>query len=144
MPTIFDRSSFPENCLTHHGTAEFWEELGRTIASFSFLEYSVANADFALSSTHQFKTKEEFEAAYKSWEKILQASLTGGLKQRIALLKAHFNGDDRIPKSVAKGIVCRLKEIVDWRNVLCHGAWLQFNEDGSISRRFFKRDSKGF
>ena len=39
--------------------------------------------------------------------------------------------DSRVPHAAREDVVERLKELRPWRNALCHGAWLSFDEDGS-------------
>jgi len=54
-----DISLFP----THHQSAEFWESLGRAVATFSFLEEVLGKAIFALTATRKY-SEDEIEKAF--------------------------------------------------------------------------------
>ena len=46
-PDRVDRNKLPAEWPTHRGTPAFWEELGRTVAAFGFLEDTLAKATHA-------------------------------------------------------------------------------------------------
>ena len=48
-----DCAQLPANYLTHRHGAEFWEALGRAVATFGFLEWVLGRAIFALIGTRK-------------------------------------------------------------------------------------------
>ena len=143
MSFVVDRACLPEDWPTNRGPSEFWEELGRTIATFSHLEDMMARAWFGLTATRKFEDMEQAEAAFPEWEKALKQSLTDSLRSLTKKLKKAFNNDDRVLDDVADAYLARLNEVRVWRNALCHGAWQAFQEDGSVCLRYFRRTAEG-
>ena len=141
-PTI-DRARLPEHWPTNRAPGEFWETLGRTVATFSHLEDMMVRAWFGLTSTHGFEDMEQAGAAFPNWERDLKSSLTDSLHLLARKLERAFKDDDRIPDDFANAFLARLSEIRIWRNALLHGAWQEFREDGSVELRHFKRGNEG-
>lgn len=143
MPLVVDRARLPENWPTNRGSGAFWEELGRTVATFSHLEDMMARALLGLTATREFEDMKQVEAAFPEWEKALKESLTDSLYSLTNKLKKAFNDDDRVPDEVARTYLVRLDELRVWRNALCHGAWQGFEKNGSVVLRHFKRGDEG-
>ena len=57
--------------------------------------------------------------------------------------RSTFKDDDRVPDEVSGAFLARLDEVRVWRNALCHGAWQEFREDGSVGLRYFRRGDEG-
>jgi hypothetical protein len=51
---IVDRSRLPSGFPTHWHSSEFWETLGRTVATFGFLEQALGKAIFSFTTTREF------------------------------------------------------------------------------------------
>ena len=119
MPPVVDRARLPEYWPTNRGSSAFWEELGRTVATFSHLEDMMARAWFGLTATREFKNMEQAEAAFPKWEKEFKESLTDSLNSLTKKLKKAFNDDDRVPDEVARAYLARLDKLRVWRNVQC-------------------------
>lgn len=143
MPLIVDRARLPEDWPTNRGSSAFWEQLGRTVATFSHLEDMMARAWFGLTASREFEDMEQAEVAFPDWEKALKGSLTESLHSLARKLKKAFNEDDRVPNEVAGAFLARLDELRVWRNALCHGAWQGFQDDGSVDLRHFRRTAEG-
>ena len=143
MPLVVDRARLPEHWPTNRGSSAFWEQLGRTVATFSHLEDMMARAWFGLTATREFENMEQAQAAFLEWEKALKVSLTDSLHSLTKKLKRAFNDDDRVPTEVAGAYLARLDELRVWRNALCHGAWQGFEDDGSVGLRHFRRGDDG-
>ena len=143
MPRVVDRPRLPEDWPTNRGSPAFWEELGRTVATFSHLEDMAARAYFGLTATRQFEDWDQAEAAFPQWEKELKQSLTDSLYSLTSKLRKAFADDDRVPDQFAADIVTRLDELRVWRNALSHGAWHGFEADGSTCLRHFKYTPDG-
>ena len=142
-PDRVDRNKLPAEWPTHRGTPAFWEELGRTVAAFGFLEDTLARAYFALTATREYASIGEAEAAFPKWRTKLERSLTDTLASLTSKVGEAFENDDRVPADVGSDIVRRLHELAIWRNALCHGAWVRFDADGSACLRYFRRTSDG-
>ncbi len=143
MLLVVDRARLPDDWPTNKGSSAFWEQLGRTVATFSYLEDMMARAWFGLTATRQFEDMEQAEAAFPQWEKALKESLTDSLRSLTDKLKRSFNDDDRVPDEVAGAFLARLEELRVWRNALCHGAWQDFREDDTVGLRYFRRGDAG-
>lgn len=76
-----DRDRLPALYPTHLHRPEFWEVLGRTVATFGFLEEVMAKAVFALTGTREIP-EEELTATFEKWIPKLERALSdplGGL-----------------------------------------------------------------
>lgn len=142
-PDRVDRSKLPAEWPTHRGTPAFWEELGRAVAAFGFLEDTLARAYFGLTATREYASIGEAEAAFPKWRTNLERSLTDTLASLSSKVGEAFENDDRVPADVGSDIVRRLHELAVWRNALCHGAWVRFDADGSAGLRYFRRTRDG-
>ena len=142
-PVRVERNKLPAEWPTHRGTPAFWEELGRTVAAFGFLEDTLARACFALTATREYADSGEAEAAFPKWRTKLERSLTDTLASLTSKIGEAFENDDRVPADVGSDIVRRLHKLAVWRNALCHGAWVRFDADGSAWLRYFRRTGDG-
>jgi len=75
---IIDRDSLPPMFPTHRNTPQFWEQLGRTIATYGFLEEVLGKAIFAFTATRRY-SPEEIDVAYQAWLPQLERALTDQL-----------------------------------------------------------------
>lgn len=69
-----DHDSLPRLFPTHRHSPEFWEHLGRTIATFGFLEDVLGKGIFAYTATRQCP-EDELQAAYEAWIPRLKLAL---------------------------------------------------------------------
>lgn len=135
----------PELYPTGEYSAQFWEHLGRAIATFSFLEGILKRAIFAFTATRRYGSAEETEAAYEAWLLQLQQVLTDQLWKLAEKYgeAVRNNGDSTILNVHA--LVDEIKEAAKIRNVLCHGAWLNIpNEEGKAVPFFVNKNNKKF
>lgn len=63
---LLDRDRLPSDFPTHRHSSEFWEQLGRAVATFGFLEEILKKAIFALTATRPY-TPDEIEEAFSKW-----------------------------------------------------------------------------
>ncbi|WP_394256226.1 hypothetical protein [Vibrio harveyi] len=111
----------PEQFPTHNHSPLFWESLGRTIATYGFLEETLLKAIFALSVTKEIPENEELELAYEKWVELIDRSLSDQLGNLID----SFGKQARIHQIATSDIVLLvhdLHEASKLRNVLCHGS----------------------
>lgn len=104
--------------------------MGRTIATFGFLEEVLGKAIFVLESTRDFPSEEEAAKEFEKWAPKLPELLTGTLKP---LADRYFRAAKYNPKFStlnADELVDGIKKASDIRNVLCHGSWRTPDETG--------------
>lgn len=140
---IIDRNRLPEMFPTHRHPPQFWEHLGRAVASFGFLEEVLGKAIFAASATRQYPPH-ELDAAYKKWASQLEKALTGQLK---SLADLYGKTIREHPDANAEGVselVTAIKHAADYRNVLCHGSWRVPDANGASIPLFVNQKGEVF
>lgn len=132
---IVNVDSLPERFPTHRHPSSFWESLGRTVATFGFLEESLAKAIFSFTATRPFD-ETEVHAEFEKWLPQLERALTdtlGGLIDRFGkAVRDH-------PNSTIEDIECLLddlRKVSEIRNVLCHGSWNKVPDANGASKPF--------
>jgi hypothetical protein len=78
MSSEIDRSRLNPQFPTQFHEAELWEQLGRTVAAFGFLEDVLVKAIFAFTGMREYKD-EDVPKALDKWRKQLEAAITGTL-----------------------------------------------------------------
>jgi len=129
-----DRDALPPDWPVNQGPAVFWQELGKTVAAFGYLEHVLASTCYALLATGQRAAallEADDNAALSEWWKRLVHSRTDSLRPLTVELDRVLTEAGRVPRAVREDLVVRLDELRPWRNALCHGAWLSVAEDGS-------------
>lgn len=136
--SFVDRKSLPVLFPTHSHPALFWEQLGRTIATFGFLEEVLGKAIFAFSGTRKYDAH-EIEGAYEAWLPTLEGAL---IDQLFYLAKSY----ERAVRENQDSTVANVSELVDSikkaasiRNVLCHGSWRVPDNEGKSLPLFVNR-----
>ncbi|MDP2620035.1 MAG: hypothetical protein Q8P46_07645 [Hyphomicrobiales bacterium] len=116
--------NLPPNFPTHRHSAEFWEALGRTVATFGFLEQMLGKAVFSFTATRRIPD-DEIEAEYERWLPTLKRALSdplGGLiKSYCKAVRANSNAT--ITEADLDDLLNDLRKVSTYRNVLCHGSW---------------------
>jgi hypothetical protein len=119
---VVDIKNLPSLFPTHRHSAMFWEHLGRTIATFGFLEEVLGKAIFAFTATTRYP-ESEVEAAFEKWLPTLERALIDQLAGLIdAYGKAVRNNSEATIKNL-DDLLCELRKASVIRNVLCHGSW---------------------
>ncbi len=72
---IIDIDALPDFYPTNRHNSAFWEALGRVVASFGFLEKTLAKAIFAFTATKPY-SEEEVKKALDEWMPKLQIALS--------------------------------------------------------------------
>lgn len=119
---IVDQQQLPTDYPTHRHSAHFWEQLGRTVATFGFLEQTLGKAIFALTATRHYDDA-DLASAYEKWLPTLERAVSdplGGLVNTYGrALKEHpevrFEGQAELLED--------LRSASALRNALCHGSW---------------------
>lgn len=140
---IIDRSGLPEQWPTHRHAPEFWEQLGRTVATFGFLEEVLGKAIFAYTATRQYSTEDEVQSAYAAWLPTLERALTETLKPLADDYGKAVRSNSGNTTENVEELVAAIKEASEIRNVICHGSWRTPDPDGR-SLPFFVNKRKEF
>lgn len=137
-----DPKTLPNNFPTQRHTANFWEYLGRTIASFGFLEEILKRAIFAFRSTRPI-FDEEYEKEINEWLKQMETTLKDPLGPLIQSYKdaVRKNGKSAKINLDFDDLIKKLGEVKDYRNALCHGSWRPPDNQGK-SIPFFVNNRK--
>ena len=129
-----DRDVLPPDWPVNQGPAVFWQELGKTVAAFGYLEHILASTCYALLATGE-RAAALLEAndheAMRRWTERLLNSQTDSMHRLTLELSRVLDETGLVPRAVREDLVARLDELRPWRNALCHGAWLSVAEDGS-------------
>ena len=127
------RNHFPTDWPVDQGPSDFWQELGRTVAVFGYLEYILASTCYALLATGE-RAKALMDAdddrAISQWFNRIQRTQVDSMYGLILEFERVMCESNRVPHKVREDLVERLKELKPWRNALCHGAWLSIKDDG--------------
>lgn len=142
--SVIDRNRLPAFYPTHRHSAQFWEHLGRAVATFGFLEEVLGKAIFAFTATRRYDGTEEAEAAYEAWLPQLQQALTDQLWNLAEKYgKAVRSNTDSTISNIDE-LVNDIKEATKLRNVLCHGSWRMPDEAGKSLPLFVNKNNKKF
>ena len=128
-----DRDAIPAGWPMPQGPDIFWQELGRTIAAYGHLEQMLGSACYALliapENVEAFLQSPMGNAASR-WIERIRRTWVDALHGLISEFDRGLHEAGRIPHAVREGLVADLKLLRPWRNALCHGAWLDVDEDG--------------
>lgn len=138
---IVDLDGLPALFPTHKHSPEFWEYLGRTIATFGYLEEVLGKAIFAFTATRRYAA-DEIDAAFQTWLPQLERALTDPLSN---LAESYEKSVRENPASIIENVselVHMIKETGKIRNVLCHASWRAPDTDGKSFPLFVAQKSK--
>ena len=123
-----ERSMFADDWPVNQGASVFWQELGKTVATFGYLEHILAKTCYVVLATSERAAdlSDADDEAVSRWYKRLMRSQTDSLRGLTDELGRVLAEDGRVPHAVREDLVKRLEELRPWRNALCHGAWLDF------------------
>lgn len=133
-----DQDNLPPLFPTHKNLSQFWEQLGRTIATFGFLEEILGRAIFAITATRPYET-DEIEGAYEKWSRTLEMALTDPLSSLADKYGKEIQQHPDKKISNVDDIVEKIKKAAFIRNVLCHASWGPAGADGKTLPRFVSR-----
>jgi len=120
---IIDRDSLPAKWPTHRHAPEFWEQLGRTVATYGFLEEVLGKAIFAFTATRRFGTGAEAQEAYALWLPTLERALKDTLKPLADAYGRAVRANAESTTENIEELISAIKEASEIRNVICHGSW---------------------
>lgn len=140
---VVDRRGLPAHFPTHRHEPEFWEALGRCVATFGFLEEILAKAIFAFTATRPYD-EEEIEQAYAAWLPKLEHALTDQLGNLINNFGRAVREHPRATVSNLDELLDELRKASSLRNVICHGSWRTPDANGASTPFFVNRQKEVF
>ncbi|WP_043704180.1 hypothetical protein [Leptothrix cholodnii] len=137
-----DRARLPAQWPTTLCAAEFWEHLGRTIATFGLLEDVLGKAIFAFTATKEY-SEEDVANVLAKWGMQLEQALTDTLwplsEVYGKVVREHQDADFKNVGNLVEDI----KKASKIRNALCHGSWHAPDASGKTDLYYFdKKDGK--
>ncbi|MGR6738521.1 MULTISPECIES: hypothetical protein [Pseudomonas] len=140
---IIDQSRLPNDYPTHIQPAEFWEVLGRTVATFGLLEDVLCKAIFALTATKPYSDA-EIASAYEKWVTTMERSLSDPLGNLIDTYGKAVREHPEATISNCDDLLKDLRAASKVRNVLCHGAWRTPDPSGASIPFYVNKQSEQF
>ena len=140
---LIDKKGLPEKFPTHTHDSLFWESLGRTIASFGFLEEVLSKAIFSFTATHPYP-ENEIQKVYDKWLSLLERSLTDPLGNLIDTYGKAVKNHPKASITNLNDLLDDLRSASKIRNVLCHGSWRPPNSSGASIPFFINRQKEKF
>ena len=135
---IVDVAGLPLEFPTHLHDPKMWEELGRTVATFGFLEEILSKAIFAFSATTEY-SEEAVAEVLERWLGQLEKALTDTLGAKIDAYAKSVKVNGKLDMESFDQLVEDLRDSSQVRNVLCHGSWQAPNNDGTVQINFMNR-----
>lgn len=135
---VLNRAMLPALWPTHGHNSEFWERLGRTVATFGFLEEALGKAVFAFTATRTYP-RTEIHEAYEAWIPTLERALYDTLGSLIDSYAKAVRGHPSAIVTNLDDLVAELRKAAEIRNVLCHGSWRAPNANGASVPFFVNR-----
>lgn len=136
-------NALPLDYPTHRQPAIFWEELGRTVATFGFLEKALGGAIFALTITQERGEKLN-DKDLSDWLGLVEKTLFDQLNALIITYANALNVHQGATLSDHLPLLRSLKGAASIRNVLCHASWDSPDNEGGCIPRFISRKKMVF
>jgi hypothetical protein len=143
LPSIVNRKHLPVDFPTHAHTSEFWQELGRVVATFGFLEEILGKAIFAFTATRSYEPG-EVQAAYQAWLPQLERALTDQLGNLTESFGKAVRDNPAATITNIDELLEDIKSAVEIRNVLCHGSWRPPDASGASVPLYVSRKKEIF
>ncbi len=141
--SVVDHRNLPMGYPTQMHSAEFWEALGRTIATFGFLEETLGKAIFSFTATRQFP-EDELEAQFEEWLPTLERALSDPLGGLIDSYGKAVRANNSATISNLDEMLEDLRAASTLRNVLCHGSWRTPDDQGRSIPLFVNKRNQVF
>lgn len=140
---IVDFNSLPDGYPTHSHHPQFWEALGRTVATFGFLEEMLCKAIFALTGTRSY-SEDAIAEAYAEWILKLERSLSDPLGNLIDTYGKAIREHPDATVSNGDELTADLRAASKLRNVICHGSWKTPDIKGASKPFYINKQGERF
>lgn len=127
--SVINTEALPPQFPKHEHDGRFWESLGRTVATFGFLEEMLAKAIFAFTATRPY-SEVEIHKAYAGWTATLEKALVNPLSNLIDVYAKAVREHPSANIQNCADLESDLRAASKTRNVLCHASWRPPNADG--------------
>lgn len=141
--SILDIVKLPRQFPTHKHESKFWEALGRTIATFGFLEEALGKAIFSFTATRNYADS-EIDEALEKWRPTLEKALADPLGNLINLYQKSVREHSESTITNLDELVDDLRKASIVRNALCHGSWREPDQTGRSVPFFVNRQIEVF
>lgn len=141
--SVVNQNTLPVGFPIHAHGSEFWECLGRTVATFGFLEEVLVKAIFAFTATMEY-SEAEIEEAYSKWVPKLERSLSDQLGALIDTYGKSVRDNSNATIENLDDLINDLRAASKIRNVLCHGSWRMPDSNGASIPFFVNRQKEVF
>ena len=105
-----DRDNLPADWPVNQGISVFWQELGKTVAAFGYLEYILASTCYALLATAQRATvllDANDDEALSQWYNRVLRSQVDSMHGLTLELDRVLSEDHRVPHTVREDLIAR-------------------------------------
>ena len=139
-----DRSVLHADWPLSGDSTTFWDELGKTVAAFGYLEHELMSACYSLTAppANPNDLTSEQVPAYLKWYAEVEKFRSDAMHDLTERFGNLLKEDGRVPHAVRAALRERLDELRRWRNALCHGAWFGFSGDGEGVLSHYYREGK--
>jgi hypothetical protein len=138
-----DYKNLPENFPTQRHSSEFWEALGRTVATFGFLEEALGKAIFSFTATREIP-EDRIQVEFEKWLPTLQRALSDPLGGLIDTYDKAVRNNKAASITNLDSLLEHLRKAAAIRNVLCHGSWRVPDERGRSVPLFVDKKNRIF
>jgi hypothetical protein len=135
---VVDLDNLPTLFPTHRHSPMFWETLGRTVATFGFLEEVLGKAIFAFTATTGYPAS-EIDEAFAKWLPTLERALIDPLGNLIDVYGKAVRNHSQATIENLDVLLSEFKKASVIRNVLCHGSWRSPDANGKSLPLFVNR-----
>jgi hypothetical protein len=140
---VVDVEALPQDYPTHLHEAAFWEQLGRTVATFGFLEETLGKAIFAFTATTEY-SEEAVSEALDKWQGQLERALTDALGGKIAAYESAVKSHGGLDMPNFSELIDDLRAAKQVRDSICHGSWRPPDANGASRAHFVDRKFQRF
>lgn len=112
----------PRGFPTHRHASNFWQALGRVVATFGFLEETLGKAIFSFTAMRSYPD-DQLDGAYRSWLRTLERALSDPLGNLIGSYGKAVRDHGEASIANLDELIADLRAASVVRNVICHGSW---------------------
>lgn len=129
---------------TNYHEPEFWEALGRAIATISLLEETLKKSIYVITGARKVSNEDRENEEFKAWLKGLETTISNPLSSLIKRYEEAVRKNEKFLTTDFESLLKELQGLKEWRNILCHGSWRPPNDDGKSCPIFVKKNGDIF
>lgn len=128
------------NWPTNYHKPEFWEYLGRAVASLGLLEETLKKSIYIISGNKRISNLDNSDDEYNKWIKDLEKVASNAMGSLIKKLEGSINENHDFVFPELNNFIEKLERLLEWRNILCHGSWRPPDSEHKSQPLFIRRD----